>query len=408
MWQVSKSKCLEANCLNAATYGSEPNKPLKCFEHKDKLIYVMKTKRCMFENCKVKPIYGIIHCQPEYCKLHIPNTLYVDVTHTKCKFDGCQTRPTFGKGKTSEYCKVHKTEGYKDVLNKRCEYENCEKYPAYGEVEGIAIRCSEHKTEHDFNVFAKSIKRRYELTKDTPKVKAIRQNYYLKNKVIITQKSKQFYNKNYFQKLARKCLQRSKTKNISYDLTQEFIEYIFESQNNRCIYCNCELDTIAEVGKRKMNLISIDRIKSNIGYIKGNVQITCMFCNYAKNRWTDLEYKDFVQCLRNKDNSKYLYHKAGITWLTCQQMPVAWAKEQFEKQNGKCFYSGLDLIPSKIKYFMYQPSIERLDCNIGYIPENCVLVCLSLNYARNNCNVDQFKEHLQNNFLLEKIGPVVT
>jgi hypothetical protein len=53
------------------------------------------------------------------------------------------------------------------------------------------------------------------------------------------------------------------------------------------------------------------------------------------------------------------------------------------------------LIPNKTKMYIFQPSVERLDCNIGHTPENCVIVCLSLNYGRNNCNIDNFKSHLE-------------
>jgi hypothetical protein len=148
-----------------------------------------------------------------------------------------------------------------------------------------------------------------------------------------------------------------------------------------------------------MNLISVDRIKSNIGYIMGNIQLTCMFCNYAKNRFTDLEYKQFITCLQNKDNSEYITDsekKASYKWVTgCKLLNTEWLRNQLNKQNWKCYYSGLELIPNKTKTYMFQPSVERLDCNIGHTPENCVIVCLSLNYGRNNCNIDDFKSHLE-------------
>ncbi len=53
------------------------------------------------------------------------------------------------------------------------------------------------------------------------------------------------------------------------------------------------------------------------------------------------------------------------------------------------------MIPNKTQTYMFQPSVERLDCNIGHTPENCVIVCLSLNYGRNNCNIDDFTSHLE-------------
>lgn len=73
-----------------------------------------------------------------------------------------------------------------------------------------------------------------------------------------------------------------------------------------------------------------------------------------------------------------------------------WLQKQLDKQNWKCYYSGLDVLPHiKDKKSPYQISIERLDCNIGYTPKNSVIVCLSLNYGRNNCDIDNFKQHLK-------------
>jgi len=398
MWLVSKPKCTTDNCLVSAGYGIEPNKALKCYQHKlCEHIYVLKNRKCKYETCNKIPSYGIENSSAEYCKEHKPNELYIDVNHYKlCEFKGCKKRPGFGEaqGDTATFCAEHKPEMYIDVLNKRCEHQDCNKYPAYGGVEGMAIRCSEHKTDVDFNVFTNLIKERYHKNKNKPAQILRRQQGYINRKDKITLYMRQYNNKTYFKKLANKCLQRSKNKKLSYDITQEFIEYKFERQNNKCIYCNCELEIIGDVGKRKMNLVSVDRINSNIGYIKGNIQLTCMFCNYAKNRWSDLEYKDFLQCLITKNNSNHLQHKISVTRYMCQQMSITWTIEQFDKQNGKCFYSRLDLIPCKQKYYMYQPSIERLDCNVGYTPENCVLVCLALNYARNNCDIENFKEHL--------------
>jgi hypothetical protein len=55
----------------------------------------------------------------------------------------------------------------------------------------------------------------------------------------------------------------------------------------------------------------------------------------------------------------------------------------FEKQNGKCYWFGVDLIPSNIKKHPQQPSLDRLDNNLGYVRDNVILSCYSANIGRN-------------------------
>lgn len=55
----------------------------------------------------------------------------------------------------------------------------------------------------------------------------------------------------------------------------------------------------------------------------------------------------------------------------------------YKKQNGKCFWFGVDLIPSKMKKHPQQPSLDRLNTSLGYIKGNVVLSCYSANIGRN-------------------------
>ena len=399
MWVVSKKQCEINNCLLKASYGIDKQKPIRCYLHKQNDdIYVLKKKKCINETCDKIPTYGKKNCQAEYCKEHKLDE-YVDVKHPSCKFGDCNKRPTFGNndGKAI-YCKEHKQDDNVDVLNKRCEYINCNKYPNYGVVSGIALSCLDHKKDNYIRSFKNQVKERYHKNKNRPELIQKHKDYYQNNKEMLIIKSKYYYNTNYIPKLISTCNIRSKTKNFNCDISLDFIYYKLKNQHDKCIYCKCKLDLIADRGNRKMNLISVDRIKSNIGYIMGNVQLTCMFCNYAKNRFTDLEYKQFITCLQNKDNSNYSTgeRKASYKWTSQYKLlNTEWLQKQLDTQNWKCYYSGLELIPNKTKTYMFQPSVERLDCNIGHTPENCVIICLSLNYGRNNCNIDDFKSHLE-------------
>jgi hypothetical protein len=63
----------------------------------------------------------------------------------------------------------------------------------------------------------------------------------------------------------------------------------------------------------------------------------------------------------------------------------------FEKQNGKCFWYKVNLIPSEIEKFPNQPSLDRLDRNIGYTKENVVLACYTANIGRNITSQEVFQ-----------------
>ena len=72
----------------------------------------------------------------------------------------------------------------------------------------------------------------------------------------------------------------------------------------------------------------------------------------------------------------------------------------FEKQNKKCFWFDVPLIPSEINKYPFQPSLDRLNRDIGYTEENVVLSCYAANIGRNTSTQEIFKEFC--NVLLKK------
>ena len=65
--------------------------------------------------------------------------------------------------------------------------------------------------------------------------------------------------------------------------------------------------------------------------------------------------------------------------------------ELFAKQNGKCYWYGVDLVPSAITRSPDKPSIDRIDCQEGYMKGNVVLSCMAANIGRNSCNAEIFE-----------------
>jgi len=61
-------------------------------------------------------------------------------------------------------------------------------------------------------------------------------------------------------------------------IDRDFCKLLIEESNNKCCYCECELELIINCP----NLISIERINNEIGHIKSNVKISCNHCNVSK------------------------------------------------------------------------------------------------------------------------------
>lgn len=70
---------------------------------------------------------------------------------------------------------------------------------------------------------------------------------------------------------------------------------------------------------------------------------------------------------------------------------TAWVAERFQQQSGKCFWLGVDLVPSGTPYAPWKPSLDRLDNEKGYTQDNVVLSSRFANHARNGMDADAFR-----------------
>lgn len=82
---------------------------------------------------------------------------------------------------------------------------------------------------------------------------------------------------------------RSIKKNVAFDINFEFIKEMYKNQNGKCALTNisftCEPNEIK--GRYNKHNISLDRIKSNLGYTKNNVRLVLVCVNLALNAFGD-------------------------------------------------------------------------------------------------------------------------
>jgi hypothetical protein len=97
-----------------------------------------------------------------------------------------------------------------------------------------------------------------------------------------------------------KCQQRKK----DFDLDVKYLKKIWNNQKGICPYTGIKME-LPKCGKDwdhtfTMEKMSLDRIDSSKGYIRGNVQFVCLGINYAKNKWSDAEMKTFIEKIRTQ------------------------------------------------------------------------------------------------------------
>lgn len=79
---------------------------------------------------------------------------------------------------------------------------------------------------------------------------------------------------------------------------------------------------------------------------------------------------------------------------------LEWALKEYKKQQGKCAMTGIqfsfDRKQGNRVYNPFSPSIDRIDSNKGYIPDNCRIVCTIVNIALNRFGDEPFRIMCEN------------
>ena len=66
-------------------------------------------------------------------------------------------------------------------------------------------------------------------------------------------------------------------------------------------------------------------------------------------------------------------------------LSTAWLHEQFERQRGRCFYTGIRFASGKRRFReMRGPSLDRVDSSKGYERGNVVWCLTAINYLKND------------------------
>ena len=83
-------------------------------------------------------------------------------------------------------------------------------------------------------------------------------------------------------------------RNLEFDIDLAYLLDILQTQNNKCALTGWELEFTHGGGLHRTNplVCTMDRINNNLGYIRGNIQLTCWQPNKIKNNMSN---EDFIK-----------------------------------------------------------------------------------------------------------------
>ena len=346
--------------------------------------------------------------------------------------------------------KISATPQYKILATRRCilcVVEGCGKYPAskadmclshlhaceciVEECDGISTHksrmCDEHRQSYRkcskcqeillLTEFQPHNRTRYK--KDGT---AYVDNTYMSACIICTKERQskisgedRYANKNPFTVLINNAKTADSQKQSECDLTLNYVVNLYVIQGEKCYYCKNKL-TLA-IGDKTLSQISIDRVNRDVNHIIGNCVVSCLFCNYAKNGATLEDYLNFLQVLRNFStfetikggyagipNELSMYSSIRARALRCDSNKLAnpnvMTNEEIRQlmidQGGKCAITGIPFLNLRIPYFPFKMSLDRIDNdNKNHSKDNCQLVCLAIQFGRNDKTIEEIKNYLE-------------
>lgn len=103
-----------------------------------------------------------------------------------------------------------------------------------------------------------------------------------------------------------KCKSRKKHYDLEFDLSLEDLKQLWESQNGTCPYSKLKMilpeSTNHYQTVHSLKKASLDRIDSDKGYVRGNVEFVCLAVNLAKNNFTKKEATSFFNEVASIEN----------------------------------------------------------------------------------------------------------
>lgn len=100
-------------------------------------------------------------------------------------------------------------------------------------------------------------------------------------------------------------------------------------------------------------------------------------------------------------NTSLIYRKLGVIHnRACKKglpfaLTEAWWNSQWQAQQGRCAMTGFPMQLSGEKRAAWTASVDRIDPKLGYVPDNCRLVCYRANEMRGDMTNEELRVWLE-------------
>lgn len=226
-----------------------------------------------------------------------------------------------------------------------------------------------------------------------------------------------------FNRLIRICRSRSET-----NLTPEYLERLFLNQGSKCIFSQLPIkiftDTEDKTNINPWNIASIDRIDNSLPYMIGNINLTSITINYARNTSSIAQIKDFVKFLKyGHNNTANLFNYVEQDFYLLRSVLNNFNRKNcyitkkdlydvWQRQSGLCIYTKVPLIlktkkdeAAKIKHpYNFQCSVDRINPEHPYTKDNIHLVSVTTNFAKNNLSHERFLQFIEELKMVDPTG----
>ena len=119
--------------------------------------------------------------------------------------------------------------------------------------------------------------------------------YYKKNSLVIQRQRKNRKNtvvRGRMYSIYNNSKQRAFVKSMDFDISLDFLCNLWDKQEGKCALTGVQLSLKKEKARWNSNLVSLDRIDNDKGYLKNNVWLVTTKVNFAKGTQS---YKDFLE-----------------------------------------------------------------------------------------------------------------
>ena len=98
----------------------------------------------------------------------------------------------------------------------------------------------------------------------------------------------------------REHLRRARKRDKNTDITLDDLLSVWDKQKGKCVYTKVDLEYPTSGKKTTKNynyMASLDRVDSNLGYTKNNIQFVSVSCNWLKNNMTNTHMEEFFDII---------------------------------------------------------------------------------------------------------------